>query len=613
MNEAILQTGTGNAYWGFGASLARRVTQAAALLTLLIVLIGGGATYLLAQSLLQENITQGLEQQVRLDTQHLELTLEEVLRNLSTLAGTTVISNALLDASGRDVYLLPLLRSFTLPTDADFQLSVCDFEGKVVADNGNGQAAGHRGEPWIASVIDDERPFAGLNGPEERPRLLIAHPILFPATGRAEGMLVLEFDLVELLLRASPYHDPALVRRISAFQRVLHDSAADDGRRLFSVTHPLSPPPPLERLGLNLSLAMDREHLDQPLRELTLKIGAAVALLMVLVVAAARHLSRRVTAPLNSLSETALRIAAGGELHSEVSVRGGDEVATLAAAFNAMVVRLHAAHEELEQRVEERTGDLNDARRGAELANQAKSEFLANMSHELRTPMHAILSFAALGIDKVEKAPPEKIRHYLERIHESGSRLLYLLNELLDLSKLEAGMMEFTFQRDDLHEVALIARAELAGVLKEKGVSLQIMEPGSPAVARFDRVRILQVMRNLLDNAIKFSPEGGEVTLSFASALLDGGRRPALAVTVSDHGVGIPAGEIEAVFDKFVQSSKTKSGAGGTGLGLAICKEIVEGHGGSIGVGHNPGGGARFRFVLPIEPAAQPPKTRSDA
>lgn len=243
----------------------------------------------------------------------------------------------------------------------------------------------------------------------------------------------------------------------------------------------------------------------------------------------------------------------------------------------------------------------------AELANRAKSEFLANMSHELRTPMHAILGFSSLGSNKVGSAANEKISGYFTRINESGQRLLYLLNDLLDLSKLEAGRMDFEFCENDLQESIKVIADELAPLFLERCLTVDI-EPASVSThAIYDKEKIEQVIRNLLSNAIKFTPDCMSVLVYFDESLLyskedpsEEAAIPAISVSIMDQGTGVPEDELEAVFEKFVQSSKTETGAGGTGLGLSISKEIIAGHGGSIKASNSSkDGGAIFTFSLP--------------
>jgi PAS domain S-box-containing protein len=238
----------------------------------------------------------------------------------------------------------------------------------------------------------------------------------------------------------------------------------------------------------------------------------------------------------------------------------------------------------------------------AERANIAKSEFLANMSHELRTPMHAILSFSNFGIKKVNSVSAEKLLSYFEKIHLSGERLLSLLNDLLDLSKIEAGKLTFDFAPHDLNSILKKAVSEQESVLKNKRLTVNHLEPECNTEAQLDSVKVTQVIANFLSNAIKFSKQGATISIKITQdELFSGlGNAPALRLSVTDQGIGIPQGELECIFDEFIQSSKTKASAGGTGLGLSICKEFIDAHHGRIWAEHNVGDGAVFNFVIPL-------------
>lgn len=249
--------------------------------------------------------------------------------------------------------------------------------------------------------------------------------------------------------------------------------------------------------------------------------------------------------------------------------------------------------------------DILQAKLNADRANQSKSEFLANMSHELRTPMHAILSFAGMGKEKALDAAPEKLQQYFSRISESGQRLLALLNDLLDLSKLEAGAVQCHFKSNQLTKIVDTVLQEMSSLIKEKGVTVEHQSADVKAKAVCDSEKIMQVVRNLLSNAVKFTPPGKNIFLQYSHTTLPAAKAarnvPALMFRVVDQGIGIPEEELSSVFDKFVQSSKTKTGAGGTGLGLAICREIIGRHEGTISASNNEYGGATFEFKIPVD------------
>lgn len=215
-----------------------------------------------------------------------------------------------------------------------------------------------------------------------------------------------------------------------------------------------------------------------------------------------------------------------------------------------------------------------------------------------------------MGREKLaaEEVAVGKLREYFEHIHRSGDRLLLLLNDLLDLSKLEAGK---TVLNLGVHELAAIVRdiaGELAVLADEKGMAIDLDAMPSNPWVECDRDKIAQVLRNLLSNAIRYSPPNSRIRITASPTEISGRRAgdasvPGVLIGIQDEGVGIPAAELEFIFDKFVQSSATRSGSGGTGLGLAICREIVELHGGGIHAENNPGRGASLIFSLRLKPS----------
>lgn len=262
----------------------------------------------------------------------------------------------------------------------------------------------------------------------------------------------------------------------------------------------------------------------------------------------------------------------------------------------------------LMQALERSNVALAAAKEAAEISSRTKSAFLANVSHELRTPMHAVLSFAELGRDRYKHLTADKTHQYFASIHDSGTRLLTLLNDLLDISKIEAGRMEFRFEETDISTMIDTACEESKLLLAEK--SLRVTCPAAAqATLYLDRQRFGQVLRNLLSNAIKFSPPEGEIRFELQTGLIHRQNVgapthavPALALRVSDEGVGITEGESEKIFEKFTQGSATP-GTGGTGLGLAIVREIVTAHSGFVRAYNRKPRGATFEILLPTASA----------
>lgn len=247
------------------------------------------------------------------------------------------------------------------------------------------------------------------------------------------------------------------------------------------------------------------------------------------------------------------------------------------------------------------------AKEAAEAADRAKSEFMANMSHELRTPMHAVLNFAWLGITRHDHLRPEQTIDYFRRIHESGTQLLVFLNDLLDFSSLAADRHQLASARCDFREAADGAILDVAEKARRRDIRIQLQEDGPLPDVAADPGRVQQVLRHILNNAITFSPAGSPVVVDFRNIPPEegAGSSPAVEVRIADRGPGIPEAEREIIFEKFTQSSRTKSGAGGVGLGLALCRAIARVHGGHIWVEENPdGGGSRFHFRLPRAPGA---------
>jgi len=239
------------------------------------------------------------------------------------------------------------------------------------------------------------------------------------------------------------------------------------------------------------------------------------------------------------------------------------------------------------QKIEEKSREL-------EAANRHKSEFLANMSHELRTPLNAIIGFSEVLGERMFGELNEKQDEYLKDIHASGTHLLSLINDILDLSKIEAGRMELELTDFDLPAAIDSAVTLVRERAARRGITMRTVVDERIGKVRGDERKIRQVTLNLLSNAIKFTPEGGRIEVGAVPA--DG----SVEVSVRDSGVGIAPEDQEAVFEEFRQVGASAAKQEGTGLGLALCRKFVELHGGSIRVTSEVGSGSTFTFTIPV-------------
>jgi signal transduction histidine kinase len=285
---------------------------------------------------------------------------------------------------------------------------------------------------------------------------------------------------------------------------------------------------------------------------------------------------------------------AKGDFSTTVTVDNRDEFGALAARMNNMSAELHRLYEE-ERAAARQLEALNSQ---LARASQAKSEFLANMSHELRTPMNAILGFTEMILDDIYGDVPPEVRGPIQDVRTCGQQLLRLINDVLDLSKIEAGRMELSLTDYSVQEVVETARTSLRSLAAEKGLDFTAEVQADIPLAYGDGKRITQCLTNLVGNALKFTKQGS-VTIR---ARLEGER---VVYSVTDTGIGIPNDQLDHIFGEFRQvDSGISREFGGTGLGLSITKTFVELHGGRIWVESEPGRGSTFHFVIPLRIAA---------
>jgi len=308
------------------------------------------------------------------------------------------------------------------------------------------------------------------------------------------------------------------------------------------------------------------EELGVSARQVTIVV-VAIALLAVIILSLV--ITSSITRPI-SLLIVKTREIARGIFEKNLQVSGPPEIKELSEAVNSMCERLQAI-------------------------DKMKSDFFSTISHELRTPLTSIKEGTSLLLDRIGGEITEKQRKLLNIIAGESKRLIELVNSSLDLSKMEARMMVFKFKKEDVTPLVHKAVAEIEPLAMAKKIRLRVENQDRLPLVKMDRERILQVLRNILGNAVKFTFEGGEVKIS---AQQKGSR---VKVSIKDSGPGIPAENLKTIFEKFQQGPlKNPEHKRGTGLGLAIVKQIITAHGGKVWAESEPGQGSSFIFVLPV-------------
>jgi two-component system sensor histidine kinase GlrK len=279
-------------------------------------------------------------------------------------------------------------------------------------------------------------------------------------------------------------------------------------------------------------------------------------------------ITRSINRPISILKNKTHEIAQG-RFNADLRISSPPEIGQLAAAFNSMCEKLNKL-------------------------DRMKTDFYASMSHELRTPLTSIKEGTGLLLDGVGGQTTEKQRKLLSILAEESNRLIGLVNSLLDLSKMEAGMMAYNLEKTNLAPLIKKAVGEITPLVEAKEIKLDTEIPDDLPAVKLDPERILQVLRNLIGNAVKFTPKSGQVKVAARSV------NETVEVAVKDTGPGIAPESLATIFDKFRQgSSNGAASANGTGLGLAIAKHIVTFHGGKIWAENHPDQGSSFIFVLP--------------
>jgi signal transduction histidine kinase len=367
--------------------------------------------------------------------------------------------------------------------------------------------------------------------------------------------------------------------------------------------HPGFPPDSFQGL---LSVELPLKETRSALRNIDSLLAASAVVTLLVALGTLYLLVSYLLAPLHRLKQTTDAVAAG-DLTARAAVKTGDELEDFASALNHMIDSVEQSHQaqvELNRNLDAQLNALGRANLELHEMNQLRTEFLANMSHELRSPLHSILGFAQVLLEETYGPLTGRQRRYIQNMVSSGRDLLDLIENLLDLSRLEAGRMQRNLDRTSLGELvgSVVAKLE---PLRSSGLTVQVqVDEGLPTVL-LDLRKTSRILSNLLSNAYKFTPDGGQVTVSATV-------RAGMAVlTVADTGIGIPEAELPRIFDKFRQANRgVVREHEGTGLGLSIVRELVRFLGGEVTVASEPGKGSTFTVTLPLGDATGPEAAR---
>lgn len=423
-----------------------------------------------------------------------------------------------------------------------------------------------------------------------------------------EGYLIAFEDISRVLKREKPIALEEVKRAISGVK--LNDSAVLGVSRGINRTRVISTHRHLDNLDCSIVVELPAWEAYASVMLVIRLTLVSILLTLTIAVIIGFYLSKRITRPIISLRDAIGKVSMG-DLEATIEIQSRNEIGEVAGGFNRMVDNLKKTTVSRDQLIEEIIQrekieiDLKEAKKAAEVASEVKSRFLANMSHEIRTPMNAIIGFTELlkrsFLDEIQSG-------YLASIHESANNLLSIINDILDLSKIEANKLQFEhIEFNFTHLIESVFNMVRSKFLQKHVDLVYTIDEGTPVGFKGDPTRIRQILINLIGNAIKFT-EQGKIDVNLGLDLTDrhetyrnSGFRM-LRVSIRDTGIGIPDDKKEEIFESFSQAdTSTTRHYGGTGLGLAITKAFVEKMGGRIWVDSEYGKGSEFVFLLRLE------------
>ena len=578
-------------------SLAQRFALAAAGLAAAALLLITLASWGLVSREHDQAVRQlaATERQFRAET--VGSNLNALASRMSEMAESTILATGLVDSAGRETYLTPFLNGIRQINGVPVQVLFTDFEGVEIASNGVAQFSDAELK-WLRVELAKGRPAAAVfaSGDQAADALVALAPMRYARTPSPEGALFYKVALADLRLggpMALEWGGPAI------------DSANDPDAARVPV------PPVFEPLQFRVRGGHDVSATFAGLAPGYLSIALIAAVLFGTVVLVGAKLARLMTRDLEQLRVFANRFIGSGVEGERAPVGGSLEVSSLARSINTMLDRLGEQHTTLSAEREKLTG-LTDALR---VADRRKDDFLAMLAHELRNPLAPITTGAEL-LKRVPGSDP-LLRRTAAVIERQARHMTEILDDLLDVSRVTRGLITLELAPLQLTDVVRMAVEQVRPLVEQHRHTLRVDVPPGVLQVRGDRARLIQVLSNLLTNAAKYTPPGGQITLRVQPDA------EWIRIVVQDNGAGIAVELMPEIFDLFSQGLRTVDRAqGGLGLGLALVKHLVGLHGGTIDAASDGVGcGATFTVCLPRDEhpgatqpaeaaASQPPAQR---
>ncbi|MEO6271275.1 MAG: ATP-binding protein [Lautropia sp.] len=574
---------------GSSGSLARRFSLGAAGLAAVALLAISLASWWLVNRQHRQAIEELSTQERQMQATAVGRQFRALADRMAEVAANTILATGIVDSAGRETYLAPFLAGIRQVNGVPVQVLFTDFEGQEISSNGIAQFTPEQ-QGWFRRELQSGQRSVAIFGSGLDAELVALEPLTYARTASPEGALLYKVRMDDV------YHGDPLRLEWGADPATAIATAPEDevGR-----VAPVPVPPVFEPMQFRIRSLGDAPEPAHLTPQYLTFLGLALALFSAVLIGG-MQLARLLTHDLQQLETFARRLTGSGLSPVRAPVTGSDEVASLAASINEMLDRLNDQHNDL-------LGDrekLSELAAALQQADRRKDEFLAMLAHELRNPLAPILTAAQLL-----KARPDAqtlVTRTADIIGRQALHMSQIVDDLLDVSRVTRGLVSLQKTAVEIGTIVSAALDQARPLIEARRHHLAVRHCNGPVYVSADAVRMVQVLSNLLNNAAKFTPEGGHVSIDVEAS------EHTAVVAISDDGDGIPVELMPSIFELFTQGSQDSARAkGGLGLGLALVRSLVELHGGRVQA-RSAGAGRGARFTVSL-PRIDPPVNRLEA